>query len=206
MRRAWGVALLAGFILSAGVAVAQATHPAAVQQRGAAATSRRNAYRQFLQQRSQLQQQAKAASDREMAREKAGDCPNARTTYDENICLGKAVDASLANYKAFTGALRSLLGQKNPILAGVDMTGPTGKPLTEEELVKEFDQVEAAWETYRKAQCSAAYDFFKGGTIAPSMGSRCELKLTRGRMNDLNYIYDMALRVSGDAPPRSSGR
>ncbi|MGH9351389.1 MAG: lysozyme inhibitor LprI family protein, partial [Terriglobia bacterium] len=170
-----------------------------IQKGGSAANSGKDAYRQtgaeFLRQRSQLQQQANAAFDREMARKKAGDCPKARTTYDQDVCLGKVIDRTLANYKDFSGALRSLLGQKNPLTAGVEnMTGPTGKPLTEEEQVKEFDQAEAAWETYRKAQCSAAYDLFKSGTIAPVMGGICELKLIRSRMTDLDDIYEMTLR------------
>lgn len=199
MQSAWSVPLFAVLIFSAGNAMAQGSHPPTVQEAGPAAKSKRSAYRStvaaFFQQRSQLQQQAKAAFDREMARQKAGDCPHARSTYDENLCLGKAIHTTLANYQSFSGALRSLLGQKNPMMGASlgDMIGPTGKPLTAEQMTKEFDQVEAGWETYRKAQCSAAYDFFKGGTIAPSMGELCELKLIRSRMADLNSIYDMAL-------------
>lgn len=197
MQRAWSAPLLAVLIFSAGNVMAQASHPPDVREAGSTAKSKRSAYRsavaEFFQRRSQLQQQAKTAFDREMARQKAGDCPHARTTYDENICLGKAIHSTLTNYQSFSGALRSLLGQKNPLMGSGDMIGPTGKPLTAEQMTKEFDQVEADWESYRKAQCSAAYDFFKGGTIAPSMGGLCELKLIRSRMTDLNYIYDMPL-------------
>lgn len=199
MQRAWSVPLFAVLIFSAGNAMAQASHQPTVQEAGPAAKSKRSAHQQavakFFQQRSQLQQQAKAAFDREMARQKAGDCPHVRSTYDENICLGKAIHTTLANYQSFSGALRSLLDQKNPMMgAGLgDMIGPTGKPLTAEQMTKEFDQVEAEWETYRKAQCSAAYDLFKGGTVAPSMGGLCELKLIRSRMTDLNSVYDMTL-------------
>ncbi|HEV2417452.1 MAG TPA: lysozyme inhibitor LprI family protein [Terriglobia bacterium] len=199
MQKAWSVPLFAVLIFSAGNAMAQASHPPAAHEAEPAAKSKRSDYRQavakFFQQRSQLQQQAKAAFDHEMARQKAGDCPHARSTYDENICLGKAIHATLANYQSFSGALCSLLGQKNPMMDAStrDMIGPTGKPLTAEQMTKEFDQVEAEWERYRKAQCSAAYDLFKGGTIAPSMGGLCELKLIRSRMADLNYIYDMTL-------------
>lgn len=196
MQRAWGL-VFAVLIFNAGIAAAQTGNqsPGRKQTPAAKANSFRRAVADFLAQRSRLQQQAKAAFDREMARQKAGDCLHARSTYDENICLGKAIHATLANYQSFSGALRSLLDQKNPMMgAGLgDMIGPTGKPLTAEQMTKEFDQVEAEWETYRKTQCSAAYDLFKGGTIASVMGGRCELKLIRSRMADLNYIYDMTL-------------
>jgi uncharacterized protein YecT (DUF1311 family) len=143
-----------------------------------------------------FRRQAKMAFDGEMAREKSGDCVDAKTTYETNVCLDKAIDATTANYKAYTGALRSLLGLKPPGSEGVEEAdGPTGKPLTSEELVKEFDEVEAAWETYRKAQCAAAYDEFRGGTIAPSMFGFCALRLMRGRMRDLDSIYYTRLHL-----------
>lgn len=199
MQKAWSVPLFAVLIFSAGNAMAQASHPPTAHEAEPAAKSKRSDYRQavakFFQQRSQLQQQAKAAFNHEMARKKAGDCPDARTTYDEVMCLSKSIQTAEANFKAFSGAIRALLGQKYPMMGASarDMIGPTGKPLTAEQMTKEFDQAEANWEAYRKTQCGAAYDLFKGGTIAPVMGARCDLTLIRSRMADLNSVYDMTL-------------
>ena len=142
--------------------------------------------------RSDFRKQAVEVFDREMAREKAGDCPDARTTYEDNICLGKDIETAKANYKAYVGALRSLLGPKLP--SGSDATGPTGKPLTVEEQVKEFDEAEALWQKYLTAHSSFAFDVWRGGTIAPSMSTRCELQALRDRMRELDRVFDLMLR------------
>ncbi len=140
--------------------------------------------------RSDFRKQAVEAFDREMAREKAGDCPDARTTYEDNICLGKDIETAKANYKAYVGALRSLLG----LPSGSDATGPTGKPLSAEEQVKEFDEAEALWQKYLTAHSSFAFDVWRGGTIAPSMSTRCELQALRDRMRELDRVFDLMLR------------
>ena len=119
-----------------------------------------------------LRDQAKSAFNREMAREKADDCKDAVTTYDINVCLSKANDATTTNYKAYTQALRLLLASQ-------------AQP--------EFDQAQTAWEQYRKLQCSAAYALFKGGTIAPSMELSCNLLLMRSHLRELNAIYETTL-------------
>lgn len=147
--------------------------------------------KEFWAQRDLFRKQAKAALDREMTREKAGDCPDARTTYDQNICLSKEIDATNANYKAYVGALRSLLGLKGPWKAAE--SGPTGKPLSEEETVKQFDEVEVMWQRYNKAQTSAVFDNYRGGTIAPIMAAACDLQLMRNHMRELDGIYDPML-------------
>lgn len=196
MRRAWGAALLAVSIFSAGMAAAQTANTSSgrKQASSAKAIAFRQAVADFLAQRSQLQEQAGAAFKREMAHKKAGDCPDARTTYAKEMCLSKADQAAEGDYKSLSGAIRALLGQKNPFFANTDpLVGPSGKPLSTADLVKGFDQAEAEWQAYRKTQCRAAYDLFKGGTIAPVMAGRCELRLIRSRMADLNSIYDMTL-------------
>jgi uncharacterized protein YecT (DUF1311 family) len=67
--------------------------------------------------------------------------------------------------------------------------GPTGKSLTAEDRVREFDEVESAWRTYYKAQCSAAYHAYTGGSIAPNMEGTCQIRLMRDRMRELEGIY-----------------
>lgn len=164
------------------------TPPPQGQTSGTAALQKRS--EDFWAQQDKFRRQAEATFNREKAREKTGDCVDAKTTYDMNVCLSKAIDTTTANYQAYAGALRSLLGLRPPGSDGIDeVSGPTGRPLTAEERVKEFDTVEAAWETFRKAQCAAAYNEYRGGTIAPSMEGVCTLRLMRGRMRDLDSIY-----------------
>src|SRR5215831_4968362 len=142
--------------------------------------------KEFPAQPGSFRKQAAAAFDREMERDKTGDCPDAHTTYDEINCLGKTIEITNSNYKAYIGALRSFLGLRTS--REETASGPAGKPLTGEEGVKEFDEVEALWQKYRSAQTSAVYDHWKGGTIAPVMAASCELRLLRNHMRELDSI------------------
>jgi len=141
----------------------------------------------FLTQRNQLQKQARTAFDGEMVREKAGDCPKADNTRDIVDCLGKEIDTSTANYKTYAGALRSMLSSLGD--PSDDFIGPTGKPLTAQEQVKSFDQVEATWTRYREAMCAGAYGLYKGGTVVNIMSGSCELMMLRSHMRELNRVY-----------------
>jgi len=134
-----------------------------------------------------FKEQGRRAFSDEIAREKAGDCPHAVSTYDMNMCLGREMEMTAANYNAYVGAVRSAQGLKNP---GSDAaSGPSSKPLSKKHLVKDFDEVEIAWQAFHKAQCSAAYDAYKGGTIAPTMSLTCHLELMRNHMRELEDIY-----------------
>jgi uncharacterized protein YecT (DUF1311 family) len=119
-----------------------------------------------------LRAEAKAAFDREMAREKAGDCKDANTMREIHICLSRQYEITFENYKQFTGVIRALLASQ-------------GQP--------EFDQAEAAWQKYREAQCAAAYALFKGGTIAPGTQLSCNLLLVRSHLRELAAVYDSTL-------------
>jgi uncharacterized protein YecT (DUF1311 family) len=130
----------------------------------------------------------RAAYSNEETREKTGDCLEARTTYDINVCLGKEVGTTATNYKIYTDALRSVEGLAGPGVS--ESAGPTGKPLSAGERLSEFDRAESAWHAYYEAQCSAAYDAYKGGTIAPSIDLTCRLRLMRDRMHELKNIFD----------------
>ena len=127
-----------------------------------------------------------------MARQKTGDCREATTTFAIGECLAKETATTAMNYKAYTGALRSLLG---PVYPGDEDTapGPSGKPLTSKDIVKEFDATEAAWQKYREALCRAAADQFLGGTIFYLEGGYCELMLVRSHMREIDTIYNMRL-------------
>ncbi|QEE27834.1 hypothetical protein FTW19_07390 [Terriglobus albidus] len=131
-----------------------------------------------LTERQRLVKQAQEAFDREMAREKAGDCRGVSTTREVLECLEKEGNTSEANYKAFTGALRKMLASY-----GDDASGS-------QELVQEFDAIEGAWRGYKKQMCMAAYDLNKGGTIAPVNEGTCHQTLLRGHMRELRDVYD----------------
>ena len=107
------------------------------------------------------------------------------------MCLGKENEAPSANYKAYFDALHSRLA----LTFGDEIRtpGPTGVPATSKELVQELDGAEAAWQKYRQAQCTAAFDLYKGGTAAGPQASSCELMLLRNRMRELEQTYHMPL-------------
>jgi uncharacterized protein YecT (DUF1311 family) len=127
-----------------------------------------------------------------VARENTGDCGQADNTRAIIDCLGKENETTTANYRAYVGALRSILGMMGT--DGEDQNpGPTGKPLTSKELVNEFDATEAAWQKYREAQCMAAFNQFKGGTAAAPEAGFCELMLVRNHMRENERIYYVRL-------------
>jgi uncharacterized protein YecT (DUF1311 family) len=138
----------------------------------------------------QLKKSARSSYADEKARQKAGDCPQATSTYDIVTCLGSELERSTANYHAYVGAIRS-----TEALAGPHEGSPTGGSgagsRTPAERVKQFDEVESAWQIFQKAQCSMAYDAYRGGTIAPVMQLTCKLRLLRDRMSELESIYQI---------------
>jgi hypothetical protein len=144
----------------------------------------------FFRERGQLQQRAQAAFDAEMAREKGGDCPNAGNTVEINACLAGEVAKTTGNYNAYAGSLRSMLAQKNPFGgASVAAAGPTGKPLSQADQLRDFDQTEAGWGKYRDTMCAGAYGLYKGGTIVNAIADGCQLILLRSHMRELKAVY-----------------
>lgn len=141
-----------------------------------------------------LRAEAKQAYDAEMARQKAGDCLTAATTYDFNICFAKEVSLTDQNLKAYDGAIRDLLGLKYP---GSQSPPPdaAGNVLTPEQEVAEFDHREHLWRSYMDAAARAAFHQFDGGTGAPSFEMETHLRLVRSHMAQLNDIYGMLLRL-----------
>ncbi len=133
-----------------------------------------------------FRQEAKAAFDREMAREKAGDCPNANTTLDMLNCLAKENAATTENYDAYAGAIVSLVG-------AMEAQGNDSDPRTHAELVNDFNATETAWKKYRDAQCRPTGEQFKGGTLAGPAAGFCELMLVRNHMREIDKIYNIRL-------------
>jgi hypothetical protein len=127
--------------------------------------------------------QADAAWDREVAREKSGDCLDARNTYDTVMCLVKATATTKGNLEAYVNAFRGIFTLSFPEEWRV--SGPTGTPPTAEEFLKGFDDAEAKWTAYKDAICGSAFALAQGGTAAPIDQAYCELKLMRSHMRDL---------------------
>ena len=147
--------------------------------------------REWMEGRHALQAQAKEIFEAEMAQEKAGDCPDANTTYDFNFCYGNVLTAADRHLKSFEQIIRDLQAP-SPHMAGTSeapANGIAGPMLTPEQLTAEFDSVEQVWRQYRAAACAAAFHQFSGGTGGPSFEAQCELKLTRAHMRELDMIY-----------------
>ncbi len=139
-----------------------------------------------------LQGKAKQVFDAEMAREKAGDCPDAYSTYAINVCLGKQTSITENNLKRYEELIRELMAPE-PQIPGqpaTNLPGPTGPVLTSEQLELEFDHVEQSWRQYRDRACTAAFHQFDGGTAGPPFEGECEQKLTRDHMRELAMIYE----------------
>jgi uncharacterized protein YecT (DUF1311 family) len=145
--------------------------------------------KQFWAERERLQVTAKQAFDAEMAQEKAGDCTDAGTGYDLNVCANKALAATNQNLKAYAGAIREILGLKMPDAGFPAHAGPDGMPTTPEQDVAEFDRIEQARRLYIDAVCTAAHHQYGGGTGGPSAELVCRVRLTRGHMKELDGIY-----------------
>jgi uncharacterized protein YecT (DUF1311 family) len=154
-------------------------------------------WKEYMAKRQSLQAQAKQVFDTEMAREKASDCPEAKTTYDFNICYGDQVATTDQNLKSYEGIIRELMASQ-PQMPGeptTEMHGPGGPSLTPKQIAEEFDRVEQDWRQYREKACTAAFHQFDGGTAGPSFEMECKLKLTRGHMRELDMIYGEDLHM-----------
>ena len=136
-----------------------------------------------LAKRQELVARSDAAWDREMAREKAGDCVGANSTLEANVCLGREVEISSGNLKAYVDAFREIFLISFP--EEWRFSGPTGTPPTGDEFVKQFDRAESQWRDYKTTFCATVFSFNKGGTVAPSAAMLCELHLIRSHMREL---------------------
>jgi len=115
------------------------------------------------------QNQAKAALRSQVS--KIGkDCPNTRSTANENICIGRVELETKADFATYYGSLRSLL-QASP------------------DAVSQLEKSQEEWERYVQKACDAIESFYRGGTIRPSAVVSCRIQLTRSRMQDLDVLY-----------------
>ena len=127
--------------------------------------------------------QADTAWNREVAREKAGECLGAQTTYDTVMCLVKETETTKRNLTAYLNAFRGIFALRFP--DEQRFSGPTGRPPTAEEFLRGFNDSEAKWTAYEEAICASAFALAQGGTMAPIDQAYCELKLMRSHMREL---------------------
>jgi len=141
-------------------------------------------------QRQNLRAQAKQAFDAEMVREKSGDCPNAKSTHEFNICYGKAVTVTDQNLTAYEKAIRDILGLHYPNFTGQPPSpGLAGSQPTSEQEVAEFDHLEQLWRAYLDSAATTAFHQFDGGTGGPSFKMETHLRLTRNHMREIDTLY-----------------
>jgi uncharacterized protein YecT (DUF1311 family) len=135
-----------------------------------------------IAQNGKQQRIAELAYQAEMDHE-GGDCPDAQTVTDRNVCLNDARVETYKNYTQFFDALREALIQASPNDANA----------------LALDGTEVVWEKYRVTACDAMVKVYDIGTIKhpgsaePSAQTRCLIQLTRSRMRDLKQLYGPTL-------------
>jgi|ERR1022692_32778 hypothetical protein len=152
--------------------------------------------REIDAERQRLRARAKQAFDAEMERERTGDCPAAKGTYEFNVCYAKEIGITEGNLKTYEGAIRDLLGLKYPKLTDQPpIPGPAGSQSTPEQRTVEFDHLVQLWRSYLDTASTAAFHQFQGGTGGPSFEMETHLLLVRSHMRELDKIYDMLLHL-----------
>jgi|SRR5450432_777419 uncharacterized protein YecT (DUF1311 family) len=104
------------------------------------------------------------------------DCPDPKTTVEENGCVGKVEQKTKDDLASFLAGLRSLL------------QGDAGA-------VDRLDASQEQWQHYMQKACEAIDYFFRDGTIRSSAVTRCRIQLTRSRMQDLDVLYNSTLHL-----------
>ncbi|HEY3823960.1 MAG TPA: lysozyme inhibitor LprI family protein [Bryobacteraceae bacterium] len=104
------------------------------------------------------------------------DCPNAKTTAEENSCISIVEQQTRTDF-AFYGSLHSLL-QRSP-----------------DDAMSQLDSSQEEWKHYAQKACDAIDSFYRGATIRPSAVTTCRIQLTRSRMRDLDVLYYTTLHL-----------
>ena len=151
-------------------------------------TDARGQYEQWREQRNALRVQAQTALDSETTRGKAKMCPQANNTREWEICLAAEGATTQANYDAFAGAIRAMIALAPPSHSQ-PTSGPQGLPRSTNELVAQFDLLEAESKQYRKDAARAAFDQFEGGSGAPPFELEAEVRLLRLHMQEIAFLY-----------------
>ncbi len=116
-------------------------------------------------------------------------CKGAMATPEMNACqaeYSRRADRELARYVA---AARKRLVEE----ARGEFVDPSAKTT-----LAEFDAAQAAWEAYRKAECSAVYTWYSGGTIRGVRYEACWQSVTLSRTAT---IWSSWLQFEDSTPP-----
>ncbi|GEM_PF-2033891 len=116
-------------------------------------------------------------------------CERAGSTIEINECqaeYSRRADRELARYVA---AARKRLTQE----AQDEFSGEATKAA-----LGEFDASQTAWEAFRKAECSAVYTWFSGGTIRGAMYENCWQVVTKSRAR---LVWSNWLQFMDSTPP-----
>jgi uncharacterized protein YecT (DUF1311 family) len=119
----------------------------------------------------QYQKAANDALASQLQRE-GKDCRDSRDTTTDNQCIGQAASQTEKDFMTFYQNLKALL---------------------DEQARKDLEQAEQDWLSYRKKSCDAINQFFRDGSARFALVTRCEIQLTRSRMKDLDYLYNLPL-------------
>lgn len=99
----------------------------------------------------------------------AGQC-NQGTTYDIRQCWGKESDAAAAQQKTTYASVEAAFRKEGIGTAALAAS-------------------QAAWTAARDKMCAFEYDMYLPGTIAPQLGTECDIRMTRARTRDLYAVF-----------------
>ncbi|MFL5612535.1 MAG: lysozyme inhibitor LprI family protein [Gemmatimonadaceae bacterium] len=94
-------------------------------------------------------------------------CDSIMQQQPANVCNGKAASVSDARLHL--------------LLQELDKTLPTPQ-------LQKLHESQTHWAQYRDEQCALEYTVAEGGTLAPSLGARCAVRLTEARILELKLF------------------
>lgn len=96
-------------------------------------------YQVWFARHQQLQAQAKSIFDKEVEREKAGECTGAASNYEFTTCFGKLADTAEETLKGYEATIHELLAPppQMPGAPAAPPAGPGGPDLTSIRLIAE---------------------------------------------------------------------
>ena len=104
----------------------------------------------------------------------AGQC-NQGTTYDIRQCWGKESDAAAAQLKSTYAAVEAAFRKERIGTAALAAS-------------------QTAWTDARDKMCAFEYDLYLPGTIAPQLGTECDVRMTRARTEHLDAVLKQKAR------------
>ena len=97
---------------------------------------------------------------------------------DEQKCCCTTVDTGQCLIKVRSRVDKELNEIYQKAMTGQDEKGKT--------LLR---KAQRSWISYRDADCEGEQHTYEGGSMAGNMGAFCEIRLTRQRIAEINYVY-----------------